>query len=179
MTILIIILGSISFNFYQKGIHNRKLFINHFYHYVDSNEIQLKNLLENKPTDERLNLQIRELEINLNKLNVLLDSGSSMIDSRITIPVFYLQEVAYLLTGIGIGGDVDVEIPPFGEDGKLDDNEISLLHIIWEDFKEVREKLYSKELMGPNIKLTINDINNIINTHFSKRASDIYLEAQN
>lgn len=75
-------------------------------------------------------------------------------------------------------GDYSFEVPPFGEDGQLDENELNLLKTMRKYLVNAKEDLYSPQTKQENSNLTLDEFNEIILNNLSKRPEEVYQESQ-
>lgn len=190
ITALILSLAQTVYQYRQQDQQNLENFIARFYNAVNFTDLEIINLLENEPQDENLSYQINLLENSLVRLTEMLESVSRTSNTSISYPFNY-RSVHTMLKGTNISHknkewEVNAKIPPFSEDGRLNDDEISILNVISEDINGLKQAL-SIEITSkggfshrtPNVELTVKEINNIIRTHLSKWPAEIYFESQN
>lgn len=178
--ILVLVLASFTYQYYQsvqKEQRQWQVFVNQLYFSINSSIDNMDNLIVNKPTNEQLDDALRQLEQDLLRTQTILEDGNMFLDEEIYRPSFF-REATYFLYGLKLSGKVSADIPPFAKDGRLDEEEISLLTTLYGFLKSGLEEMHSSETGQENPDIKLNELNRIIMTHFNYNLEDIVKEAR-
>ncbi|GAA0343909.1 hypothetical protein GCM10008967_37940 [Bacillus carboniphilus] len=177
LVILLIFLGINSYQHYQNEKQQWENFIRHFYSTIDRAHNRIDLLIEKRPTDEALSQVIRELEIEFIKANEIVISGNSYVDDDI-YNTFFFRRVPSLLNGLKMTGTLTAEIQPLAEDNQLDEAEVAILQVIKDCLTKAKQAIYSEGENGPNLDLTVAELNDVLKTYLLKDIPEIYNESR-
>ncbi|KHE73203.1 hypothetical protein [Halobacillus sp. BBL2006] len=151
-------------------------FLNHLYSSVDSSIGRIDYMLKEKPEDEDLVAAVRLLDEDLLKANTVLHSARTFINMEIYNTYFFLDATNFLY-GITSSGEFTFKLPPISEDGHLGEKEIAILETLRDYMNGTKEAMYSDETMQEDPELTVNKMNEILETHLTQDKVGIYRES--
>ncbi|WP_216827386.1 HMG-box domain-containing protein [Alkalihalobacterium elongatum] len=179
IALLVLTLLILSYQYYvgvKENDQQWKTFVNHFYFAIDNSIFAIDHLLENEYTSKNLEGKVRKLEKELLRADAIISHGNSFMNNDLYRSNFFL-EATYFLYGINMTGTITVELPPMGENGVLEERDITLLRTIRGYLESAKQGLYSEQTKQENPNLTIDEVNKIIWTHLNKDSYQIYKDA--
>lgn len=163
LTIALLVTGYSVYKYKQAYQLSYKIFLNHFYHVVDDNIHIIERMIESPDDEENLQTTFMQLQERLQKADMILYYGNVFVDRDIYY-YFYFENLQYMINGLQSSSNnrSTIYVPPFLEDGKLDEVELMILEIHKNDLEKIRTGLYSEESRQENPNISISNFNQVV-----------------
>ncbi|WP_188206375.1 hypothetical protein [Alkalibacillus aidingensis] len=174
MVVLVLVVGMLSYQFinqYKEEQRQWELFLNYFYFAHEHSINRIDYLIEMQPKDDDLDAFLRETDRELRKANSVITYGRTLMNNDLYISKFFLNAAEFLY---GVNFYPGPEVPPMNENGMLDDDDLALLETIRDYLSEAQEELHSNLSEQENPDLSLDEVNDIINTYLNYSKHDIY-----
>lgn len=120
-------------------------FIDSFASTLSEAEGKLHYILNNNIKGQELPNQIGMLSKDIDDMMYFLGNGNYLSGDK--LDRVYINNDYYLMNGfeIEVGGKKNINVSPFGEDGKIDEREATYLIAVDEILTNIKEKLYTNK----------------------------------
>ncbi|QOY35192.1 hypothetical protein AWH56_021205 [Anaerobacillus isosaccharinicus] len=151
-----------------------EIFLNHFYHVVDDTIHIIERMIESPDDEEFLQMSFNQLQERLQKADLILYYGNVFVDRDIYY-YFYFKNLQYMINGLQSSSNnrSTIYVPPFLEDGKLDEVELTILELHKNDLEKIRTGLYSEERRQENPTISISNFNQVVSPIVFSDLSDM------
>ena len=176
--ILLLIIGVMlgqNYRTAKEQSQKREVFINHLYFSMGDMIHTLNILIEQNPSNEKLEEHISNLHQHLLYGDALVQSAHLFLENEFYGTSFFKYS-AHFLYGINMQGVA--EIPPFAENNKLDEEERAILKTIKDSIETAQLKMHSEETGQENPNLTFKQLSDIFYTDLVRFHDEIYRDAQ-
>ncbi len=154
-----------------------KTFINHFYFSIKDSQTTLNRIIElhHLPSvQDNLEEELHRFNEQMLKTNYILQYGNLFVDRDIYY-FRYFQNMNFLIHGLHstTNNRDPIIVPPFAEDGVIDEAELAVLKWIKDDLDTIQQGLYSEETRQENPNITVEQFNEIVRPIVSKSFYEI------